>query len=86
MIVTIGEALAAGWRLRIYCRDGKRDHGRSTRECRSSLAADLETLVWTRGQTFPITSLETRMKCPSCGSRRVSIAFEVPPGGVQARA
>lgn len=86
MIATIGEALEAGWRLRIYCRDGKRDHGKSTRECRSSLAADLETLVWTRGQTFPITSLETRMKCPRCGSRRVSIAFEVPPGGAQARA
>ena len=50
MITTLGEAFDAGWRLRVYCRDGKRDHGKSSRECRSSLAADLETLLWTRGR------------------------------------
>jgi hypothetical protein len=39
---------------------------------------DLHTLVWTRGAAFPITSLENRLKCPLCGSRRVSIVFDLP--------
>jgi Zn finger protein HypA/HybF involved in hydrogenase expression len=86
MIATLGEAFDAGWRLRVYCREGRRDHGKSSRECRASLAADIETLVWTRGRAFPVSSLETRMRCPRCGSRRVSIAFEVPRSGVSARA
>lgn len=86
MITTLGEAFDAGWRLRVYCREGKRDHGKSVRECHASLSADVETLLWTRGRTFPISGLETRMKCPRCGSRRVSIAFEVPRGDVRASA
>jgi hypothetical protein len=37
---------------------------------------DVPTLIWTRGRDFPIARLETRMKCPRCGSRRVLVAFE----------
>jgi hypothetical protein len=86
MIETLGEAFDAGWRLRVYCRHGKRDHGKSARECHASIEADMETLVWTRGRAFPISGLETRMRCPKCGSRRVSVAFEVPTSGMKARA
>lgn len=86
MITTLGEAFDAGWRLRVYCREGKRDHGKSIRECHAAMTADVETLLWTRGRAFPISSLETRMKCPRCGSRRVSIAFEVPRSGLSASA
>ena len=39
---------------------------------------DLHTMVWTRGSAFPITSLEARLKCPMCGSRKVSVIFDVP--------
>lgn len=77
-IETIGEALAAGWKLTIRCDLGKRDAMKSIRECTRSLKADLETLVWTRGRDFPIARLESRMKCPACGSRRVVILFDVP--------
>ena len=31
---------------------------------------DMETLVWTRGRSFPLSRLETRLRCPMCGSRR----------------
>jgi hypothetical protein len=81
MIETLGEAFDAGWRVRVFCRDGKRDHGRSARECHASLTADIDTLLWTRGRGFPLADLGSRMKCPRCGSRRISVAFEVPGGG-----
>jgi hypothetical protein len=31
-----------------------------------------------RGSAFPLTSLEARLKCPMCGSRKVSVIFDVP--------
>jgi hypothetical protein len=46
---------------------------------------DLRTLVWTRGAAFPITSLETRLKCPLCGSRRVAVIFDLPKQPVAKR-
>src|SRR3954452_13375469 len=33
------------------------------------------TLVWTRGAAFPISQLDSRLKCPLCGSRRVALIF-----------
>jgi hypothetical protein len=38
---------------------------------------DLHTLIW-MGSAFQITSLGARLKCPRCGSRKVSVIFEVP--------
>ncbi len=52
MISTLGEAFDAGWRVRVYCRHGKRDHGKSSRECHASIEADVETLLWTRGRAL----------------------------------
>jgi hypothetical protein len=48
------------------------------RECVHGGHLDLQTLVWTRGRDFPLARLESRMKCPRCGSRRVTILFDVP--------
>jgi len=45
----------------------------------SGAKLDLQTLMWTRGRDFPIARLESRMKCPACGSRKVTIMFDVPP-------
>ena len=77
-IETLGDALDRGWTLRLYCREGKGTAMRKHRACVASLDADLATLVWTRGRSFPITRLDSRLKCPRCSSRRVSITFEVP--------
>ena len=71
MISTIGEALNNGWKLRVYCRQGKRDGMGSVRGCTAFVEIDLETLVRTRGRDFPIARLDTRMKCARCGSRQV---------------
>jgi hypothetical protein len=49
-----------------------------TVECNTRADLDLKTLVWTRGEVFPLNLLEGRMRCPRCGSRRVTAPFEVP--------
>jgi DNA-directed RNA polymerase subunit RPC12/RpoP len=45
---------------------------------RTSAELDLKTLVWTRGEQFPLDQLGSRLKCPRCGSRRVTLVFENP--------
>jgi DNA-directed RNA polymerase subunit RPC12/RpoP len=77
-IETIGEACSLGWRLTARCAKGKYDAERSARECRYRAELDLPTLVWTRGAAFPLSALESRLKCPRCGSRRIVIMFEPP--------
>lgn len=69
----------ASWRVRVRCAWGPRDGMKRVRECMYGGELDLQTLVWTRGRAFPLTSLESRLKCPRCGSRRVRVAFGVPP-------
>ena len=38
----------------------------------------IKTLVWARGDGFPIDQLEARLKCPHRGSRRAKVIFSVP--------
>jgi hypothetical protein len=47
-------------------------------ECNTTADLDVHTLVWTRGEAFPFNLLDSRMRCPRCGSRRVTVLFEVP--------
>lgn len=80
-VETLGEAFNAGWRITMRCAWGKAREGlKSVRECRYRQELDVETLVCTRGRDFPLTSLETRLRCPRCGSRRVAVMFTVPSG------
>jgi hypothetical protein len=53
------------------------------RECVHGAELGLQTLVWTKGAGFPLTRLESLLKCPRCGSRRVLLLFE-PPSGARA--
>jgi hypothetical protein len=43
----------------------------------------METLVWTRGRTFPLSRLESRLSCLQCGSRQIVVLFD-PPANVAA--
>jgi hypothetical protein len=83
-IETLGEANQHGWRVRVRCAWGPRDGMKRVRECVYGAELDLQTLVWTRGAGFPLARLESRMKCPWCGSRRVVLLFE-PPSGARTR-
>jgi hypothetical protein len=78
MMETLGDALSAGWRIRARWALGPRDGMKRVRECVYGAELYLPTLVWTRGATFPIGRLESRLKCPRCGSRRVMVLFEPP--------
>lgn len=57
---------------------GPREGMKRVRECIHGAELDLATLVWTRGRNFPLGMLESRLRCPKCGSRRVRVAFNIP--------
>ena len=76
VVETLGDALVAGWRITARCVWGKRDGINSRRECQYTRELDLETLVWTRGPNFPLSSLDGRLMCPRCRSRRVVVLFQ----------
>lgn len=77
-IETLGDAYAANWRIKVRCAWGKQDGLKHIRECVEGAELDLKTLVWTRGRAFPLGMLESRLRCPRCGSRRVRVMFEPP--------
>jgi hypothetical protein len=51
---------------------------KSVKECVYRAEPDMETLVWTRGRSVPLSRLETRLRCPMCRSRDVRLIFTVP--------
>jgi hypothetical protein len=78
MVETVGEAWQLGWRITARCEFGNNDGTRSIRSCVYQYDLDLNTLIWTRGAPFPLSDLASRLKCPSCGSRRVALVFHMP--------
>ena len=83
---TLGEAHSLSWRVHIRCAHGRRDGMKSIRECIFSAELDMMTLVATRGRDFPLARLADRLRCPRCGSRRVSVMYDPPAGSNRARA
>lgn len=79
MVETIGEAFSLGWQLKARCAYGNREGLKSVRRCTWTYDLDMLTLVSTRGRDFPLAMLASRLRCPRCGSRAVSVVF-VPPG------
>ena len=79
-VETIGEALLLGWRITVRCATGRSDgpSAKSSRSCSYRRELDIETLVWTRGRAFPLSRLETRLRCPKCGSRNIVVLFQPP--------
>jgi hypothetical protein len=46
--------------------------------CDTAIELDMTTLIWTRGEAFPINQLASRLKCPKCGFMKVRVYFDVP--------
>src|SRR5229473_1872430 len=84
-VETIGEAFSYGWRVTARCAAGKQDGMHRHKECVYRAELDMETLVWTRGRGFPISRLESRLRCPMCGSREVVLLFTIPREAMTAR-
>lgn len=60
------------------CAAGRRQGLKSIPECLHQKALDLETMVWTRGRDFPLAWKQERLRCPRCGSRRVTLIYAAP--------
>ena len=80
LVETLGDAFALGWRVTVRCSYGREDgtHARASRECSYRKELDMETLVWTRGRAFPLSKLDSRLRCPRCGSRTVVVLYQPP--------
>jgi hypothetical protein len=85
-VETLGEACSQGWRVTVRCADGRTESPRSqsSRECNYRKELDMETLVWTRGRAFPLSRLESCLRCPRCGSRYGVVRYQ-PPGRAAVR-
>ena len=77
-VETLGEALSYGWRVTARCAAGKQESMHRHPECRYRAELDMETLVWARGRRFPLSRLETRLRCPLRGSRDVVLIIALP--------
>jgi hypothetical protein len=53
MIETLGEANDLGWRIRVYCRFGKREALKSIRSCTAYVEIDLASLILDARSEFP---------------------------------
>ena len=82
-VETIGDAHSLGWRVLARCTHGREDGPRtqSNHACTYRKELDMETLVWTRG-AFPLSRLESRLRCPRCGSRDVVVLYQPPSRAV----
>jgi hypothetical protein len=85
-VETIAEAYDQGWRVTVRFAWGPREGMKRRQECVYGGELDMLTLVWTRGRDFPLGLLESRLRCPRCGSRRVRVAFTVPATPMRIRA
>jgi hypothetical protein len=43
-------------------------------------------MLWTRGRAFPVSMLSSRMRCPKCGGREVSVRLSLPGSVLAAQA
>ena len=77
-VETLGMARSLGWKVHMRCTQGYREGTKSMRRCIYRKQLDLETLVCTRGPNFPLSRLESRLMCPACGSRSITVVFEPP--------
>ena len=84
-IETLGEACSQGWRVTVRCAYGRSEGPRSqsSRECNYRKELDMETLVWTRGRAFPLSSGFTTSMMPSTGIKATSAT--ISPAARQVR-
>jgi hypothetical protein len=45
----------------------------------------METLVCTRGRAFPLSRLESRLRCLRCGGRNLVVLYQPPVSTIAVR-
>lgn len=70
---------AGAARARGLVADGANSGRRQTPYCDTTVDLNMVTLVWTRGESFPINLPNERLRCPKCGRLdSVRVFFDVP--------
>jgi len=77
-VETLGMARSLGWKVHMRCTKGYREGTKSMRRCIYRKQLDLDTLVCTRGPNFRLSRLESRLMCPACESRSITVVFGPP--------
>jgi hypothetical protein len=76
-VETLGEAFSYGWRVTARCAAGKQDGMHRHKECLYRPEDPQPGLSLSR--------LDTRLRCPRCGSRELVLLFTVPRSAMTAR-
>lgn len=71
------DAVADGWRARLYCRRRLAALKR-TESCPGAYELDLDTLVMALGDSYPIHKLHSKARCPRCHTEATSIEWYRP--------
>jgi len=75
----LGEAWRLGWKCTSHCLwFGPTRGTRRLPWCDTVYAPDMQTLVVTRGERFPLERIQEVLKCPKCGHRQMRVLFEPP--------
>jgi hypothetical protein len=80
-VQTLGDAWMLGWRLHVRCLlivPKPKSRNATMTMCDTTTELDMKTLVWTRGEGMPLDRLQGLFRCPKCGSRKITVAFDVP--------
>ena len=77
-VETLGTARSLGWKAPMRRPQGYREGTKPMRRRLYRKQLDLDTLVCMRGPNFPLSRLESRLMCPACGSRGITVVFEPP--------
>ena len=85
-IETLGEAWRASWQITARCDEGRARAWFNRTPCGWQRSLDMVTLVASRGEAFPLPLIASRLRCPVCGSRQITVLFHVPGATARSRA
>ncbi len=73
----LSHARVGGWSGWLKC---QRRHAslKAAKSCPGEFRVDVYTLSMTLEWDFPLSRLKTRLQCPECGTKAISLAWEVP--------
>lgn len=71
----LGQAVESGWTLQLTC-ERRREGLKSVKPCQGASHIDLPTLLAALDPMTPLRDLPKLVRCPKCGSRRVSLNWQ----------
>lgn len=72
---TLDDARKLGLDIEVRCQQSSRIGTVKVGRCQNTTVLHLATLIATRGHSFPLSLLQSRLKCDRCGSRHIVVVF-----------